>query len=173
MDDAAYVGIGHGLADLRQDAQEVLSTSLRPPAGLEVIGERSSPNELHGEVRPPRGIPSELVDGNDPRVLELPPDLRLLDEPPLELRVGGVAPAEDLHGQVPSQRFIVRPPHLADPAASYELPRTVALESGALAPRIRGGFHSGERNRNQRIPRPRGCTGAESDSQPLLRRIAH
>ena len=75
----------------------------------EITGERLSPDQPHDEVDPLvwRAEPTELVHGDDVRVLELAGDLRLPDQPPLGVEgVLEVVP-QDLHRQVAVEDVIV------------------------------------------------------------------
>jgi len=80
MDHASRVGVGDGLTDREEDLQEPLLVVARVTAALEECRERVALDELHREERALVRLQAELVHGDDPRVLELSADLRLLDE---------------------------------------------------------------------------------------------
>ncbi len=88
--DAARVGVGHGVANLLEDAQEADAILGGLHAIFEQARERAAPDQLHCEVRPLLGIDTQLVDRHDARMLELSTDLGFLDEALDEFRVPGV-----------------------------------------------------------------------------------
>src|SRR5581483_2732423 len=63
-------------------------------------------DELQGEIRAAVGEGAQLVDRDDPRVLQLAADLRLLDEPTEHPRVVAVPLQEDLDGQVAAEVLV-------------------------------------------------------------------
>ena len=103
VDHAPGVGIGHRLADLLEDRQEPRPVVRRVLAGLQQRGQGAALDQLHGEVEPAVGEPAQLVDRDDPRVLELAADLRLLDEPADHLGVVAVLLQQHLDGQVAAE----------------------------------------------------------------------
>ena len=103
MDHAAGVGVGDGLADLLEDREEAPTLGLGPAPLLEQHGQCLALHELHREVRAPVGAQPELVDRHDARMLELPTDLRLLDEALEHLGRLLMALEQELHGQVAAE----------------------------------------------------------------------
>ena len=117
MDHALRMGVGHGLADLLEDGEEAGAFLVGTPSRRQQGRQRAAPHQLHRDEHPAVGQTPQLVHRDDPRVLELPADLRLLDEPPDHLGMVAVFLAHHLDGQV---------------AAEVEV---AALEDGPHAPR--------------------------------------
>ena len=122
VDHALRVGIGHGVARPQDETQDPrLGPVPDPPLEMgDDRLERLAPDQGHGEEHPPPVVDAQLVDGDDPRVVELTRDLRLLEEPEHGRVVGrGRAPGaalsvpDDLHGQVPPEGGIPDPPDLS------------------------------------------------------------
>ena len=65
--------------------------------------QRAAPHQLHRDEHPAVGQAAQLVDRDDPRVLELPADLRLLDEPADHLGMVAVLLPHHLDGQVAAE----------------------------------------------------------------------
>ena len=103
MDHAPGVRIGHRLADRLEDREEAGPVVHAVAARLEQGGEGVALHQLHGEEGPPVVEAAQLVDGHDPRVLQLPADLGLLDESADQPRIVAVLLEQDLHGQVPAE----------------------------------------------------------------------
>ncbi len=117
VDHPPGVGVGDGLADLLEDAQDAGQGVLRRRTGGEHLGEGLALDQLHGEVGATVGEGAQLVDRDDAGVLELAADLRLLDEAADE---GGVVPVllqEDLDGEVASEVLVSALEHGAHAAA--------------------------------------------------------
>ena len=91
MDHAAGVGVGHRLGHLLEDRQSRGRSSAGAGRSREDLGEGAALDQLHGEVGPAVGEGAQLVDRDDPRVLELAGDLRLLDEPADQVGVVAMA----------------------------------------------------------------------------------
>ena len=110
------VGVGDRLGDLLEDRQEPSAVPRRLAALVQERGEGPPADQLHGEERPPGGVEAQLVDRQDPGVLQLAADLGLLDQPADHRRVGDVLGPEDLQGDLPPQVPVVALEHDADPA---------------------------------------------------------
>ena len=80
MDHTTGVGIGDGLANLLEDAQEPRQVVLRVAPLMQERRQGAALDQLHGEVGPAVGEGPQLIDRDDSRMLELSADLRLLDE---------------------------------------------------------------------------------------------
>jgi hypothetical protein len=80
VDYAPRMGIGHGLANLLEDAQEMRPVLVRLRALRQERGQRATVDQLHREVRPSVRRSAQLVDWDDAGVLELAADLSLFDE---------------------------------------------------------------------------------------------
>jgi hypothetical protein len=76
---AASMGVGHRLAYLVEDAQEVHVASARAPSFAEFLRKRGALDELHREVGTAFGHP-HVVDGHDSGMLQLAADLCFFDE---------------------------------------------------------------------------------------------
>ena len=117
MDHAPGVGVGHRLADLLEDREEPRPVVRRVLAVLQQRGQGPAPDQLHRDVEPAVGKLAQLVDRDDPRVLELAADLRLLDEPADHLGVVAVLFQDDLDGQVAAEVDVAPLEDRAHPAA--------------------------------------------------------
>ena len=103
MDHAAGMGVGHRLGDGREDRQEPGQVVGRSRAGREQIGQRLPFHQLHAEERPLVGERPQLVDRHHARMLQLPADLRLLDEPADQVAVVAEVFAEHLDRDVATE----------------------------------------------------------------------
>ncbi len=132
VDHAARVGVANRLADLLEDLQEPSTVVRDLRAIIEQRGERLPLHELHCEEGALVGLQTQLVDGHDPRVLELPTDLRFFDEALEYLEVAEVAVVDHLERHVPTQIGVAALENLPD-APAGELAQD--LEPAALAQR--------------------------------------
>ena len=103
MDDPSAVGVGHRLADLLEDREELHPILGGASARLEQRRQGAAPDELHRDEQPAVGEAAQLVDRRDPGVLELAADLGLLDEPADHLGVVAVLLPDHLDGEVPAE----------------------------------------------------------------------
>ena len=116
MDDAASMGVGHRLADLFEDPEESGPLLVRGPAFVQQGRQGAALDQLHGEIGPAVTQRSQLVDRDDPRVLELAADPGLLDEAPDQLGAVAVFLQQHLDGQVAAEVPVPSPedrPHAA------------------------------------------------------------
>ncbi len=133
MEDAALVRVEDRARDRREDLDEPeereLGRSL-PGAGLlDDAVERAAAHELHGEEELLPRRHAHLVDGHDPRVLELGRRLRLVHEACRERVVRDLV-EHDLHGDAASQVAVERPVDDAHAAApELVLDRVASLEA--------------------------------------------
>jgi hypothetical protein len=81
MDHAPRVRVGHRLGDRFEDREEPRPVVRRVLAVGEQGGQGTPPDQLHGEVGAGVAEGAELVNRDDPGVLELTADLGFLDEP--------------------------------------------------------------------------------------------
>ena len=157
MDDPAGVGVGDGLRNLLEDAQEVPPPVARLRAVREHGGEGAALDELHREVGTVVRLQSEAVHRHDARVLELPADLRLLDEAGQDVLVVGVLATQDLQRDVTAQVPVAGLQDDADPA-----PRDLAEDLVAgIAGRL-GGVRRHHPEHRRRVVR----YVAEQDARP-------
>ena len=96
MYDALGVREGDGLADFHHDGERARQVpALRLTARqIDDLAEVAALHESHGEVDPAARVHADVVDRDDPGVLELRRDLGLLEEP-------GERGAVDLRGGLP------------------------------------------------------------------------
>ena len=107
----------------------------------------------------PSSPAAELVHRDDPGVLQLPADLRFLDEPGERRVVVRQALAQDFHRELASQVLVANAEHDAHPAAR-DLVDDAVLAALALEPAARGELRRG-RTRCARGGRRRAERGAE------------
>jgi hypothetical protein len=100
VDHAPGVSVGDGLGDRLEDAEEPRKVVGRVLAGGHQVGQGPALDQLHGEVGPGVAEGPQLVDRDDPGVLQLAADLRLLDEPADEVGLVAVGFEQDLDGEV-------------------------------------------------------------------------
>ena len=100
MDHPPRMGVGHGLADLLENAEKTSPFHFRTPSRLQNRCQGASSDQLHCDEHSPVGQAPQFVYRDDPRMLELPADLRLLNEPPDQLWIVAVFVAHHLDGQV-------------------------------------------------------------------------
>ena len=100
-------GVGHRLADRFEDPQQPRAIGVPIGAAGEHLGEGLAPDQPHGDVGPAIGEGAQLVDRDDPRMLELAADLRLFDEPTDHLGLVAELLAQHLDRQVATQVGIV------------------------------------------------------------------
>ena len=103
VDHALRVGVGDRLADLLEDGEEPRPVLVGASSRRQERRQRAAPHQLHRDEQPAVGQPAQLVDRHDARVLELPADLRLLDESPDHLGVVAMFLADHLDGQVAAE----------------------------------------------------------------------
>ena len=133
VDDPSAVGVGHRLADLLEDREELHPILIRAPARLQQRRQGAAPDELHRDEQPAVGEASQVVDRRDPGVLELAADLGLLDEPADHLGVVAVLLPDHLDGEVPAEVEVApledrphpAPGQLADELVARRLSREV------------------------------------------------
>jgi hypothetical protein len=80
VDYAPRMGIGHGLANPLEDAQEMRPVLVRLRALRQERGQRATVDQLHREIRPSVRRSAQLVDWDDAGVLELAAYLSLFNE---------------------------------------------------------------------------------------------
>ncbi len=124
VEHAAGVGVGHGLRRLLEHLEEVPALVRDVGSCPEERGQRAALDQLHREVRTPVRLKAYAVDRNDAGVLELGPDLRLLDEAGDDLRIGREFLAQHLQRDVAAQ-ILVAP--LVDDA--HAAPRDLAHDA--------------------------------------------
>ena len=132
--DSARVGVGHRLADGLEHVEQL--AAIERVAAAEERGQRAALGEFHREVRPLVGHEPELVDRHHARVLELPADLRLLDEAPLHVRAPREVCAQHLQRDVAAELGVARPEDHAHPAARDLAPDPV-VRMTLRRPRLR------------------------------------
>ena len=103
VNDAASMSVGNRLADVFEDPQQPGPVVTRMLTLTQERGQGAALDELHGEIRPVIGERAQLMDGNDSRVLELPADLGLLDEPADQFGVLAVRLEQDLDRQIAAE----------------------------------------------------------------------
>ncbi len=161
VDHAPRVGIGHRLADLLEDRQEPRPVLGRVLAGLQEGRQRAALDQLHGDEQPAVGEPSQLVDRDDPRMLELAADLGLLDEAAHHLGPVAMLLQQDLDGQVAAE-VDVAPledgPHAAPGDLAQEL---------VAAPTRRRPARASPRNRAGRASRRRPARRGAARGAPV------
>jgi hypothetical protein len=134
MDDAALVGVGDGPRDVGEDLEEPEEGELGrglPMAGARLadhLGEGPPPDELHGEDEPPVVVEPDLVDGDDPRMLELGGRLGLLDEPLGALAVRARPLERHLHRHLAAQVAVERAEDDPHPASTDLIADDVATD---------------------------------------------
>ena len=116
MDHAPGMGVGHGLADLLEDREEARPVFIGAPTRREQRRQGAAPDQLHRDEQPAIGEAPQLVDGDDPGVLELAADLRLLHEAADHLGMIAVLLPDHLDGEVPAQVEVASLEDRADPA---------------------------------------------------------
>ncbi len=121
VDHAPSVRIGHRLADRLEDPHQPRQAVGRAGARGQQLGERPPLDQPHGDIRATVGQAPQLVDRHDPGVLQLPADLRLLDEPAHHVGLVVQGLPQHLDGQVAAQVGIVRPEHHAHAAAAQHV----------------------------------------------------
>ena len=103
-------------------------------------------DQLHRDVEPAVGEPAQLVDRDDPRMLELAADLRLLDEPPDHLGMVTMLLQEDFHGQVAAEVHVAtlqdRPDPPSGDLAEELVPAGASVGSGISSEPGRTGLGS-------------------------------
>jgi hypothetical protein len=176
VNDVAAVGVGQGLSDLLEDAQQLgqavswrqvcdhlpillgkLQTCRHGGPRAEDVGQRPAADQLHGEVEPAVGEPSEVMDGDDGGVLKQAVDARLLLEAPFRLGVSRELRPQHLDRQVAFQRRVAAAVDLAHAAPAKAVEQHVvaqvehALAAGACpgVPRRGGREVLGEQCRLQ------------------------
>ncbi len=136
MDDPPAVGVGHRLADLLEDREELHAIFIGASARLQHRRQGAAPDELHRDEQPAVGEASQLVDRRDPGVLELAADLGFLDEPAHHLGVVAVLLPDHLDGEVPAEVEVAPLEDRAHPApgqlADELVARRLAREVGHL-----------------------------------------
>ena len=136
MDDAPRVGVGHRVADPDEGPQELDQAERigRPGHAVLVVGarrlaERAAPDEPHRVIR--RVPLAQLVDRDDPRMLELRGDAGLGEEPGGDVRAVGLIGAELLQRDLAPELRVVGQPDLAHAPLGVEVgervPRPAAL----------------------------------------------
>jgi hypothetical protein len=90
VDHPVRVGVGHRLADGFEDPQETRQVRRRVGAVGQQIAQGAPLDQLHREERPLIGQGPTVINGSDPRMLELATDSGFLDEPLDKLRVAGM-----------------------------------------------------------------------------------
>ena len=103
MDHAASMGVGGGLAHLLKDCEESAEVVDGIGPLLQQRREASPLDQPHREVGPQVGIEPQFVYRKDAWVLELPADLRLLDEPADQRWIAGAAGVQNLHRDVAAE----------------------------------------------------------------------
>ena len=181
VDHAPRVGVGHRLADLLEDREEPHPVLVRAPARRQQRRQGAAPDQLHRDEQPAVGEAPQLVDGDDPGVLELAADLRLLDEPADHLGVVAVLLPDHLDGEVPAEvevapledRAHPAPGELADELVARRLARDVGHlgRSGPDQPRVLGGLPEMDaRAALDRLAPTGGARGGGSGPVPSSRR---
>ena len=131
VDHAPSMGVGHGLTDLLEDREEAHPVLVGTSARREQRRQSSAPDQLHRDEQPAIGEPPQLVDGDDPGVLELATDLGLLHEAADHLGVIAVLLPDHFDGEIPAQvevapledRAHPAPRQFADQLVTRRLPR--------------------------------------------------
>src|SRR4029453_9348520 len=100
---------------LLEEAGEVPPPAARRIALCKERGEGAPLHELHGEEGP-AVHDADLVNGDDPGMLELPAHLGLLDEPLEDARIAAVLVLKHLQGDVAAELGVVAFQDHADPA---------------------------------------------------------
>ena len=100
------VGVSHRLADRLEDADEPGEIIRGGAPLIEQGGEGPAAYELHGEERAMVGEDADVVDRNDSRVLELPSDLRLLDEAADHRRAVAMIRKQHFHRELTPERRV-------------------------------------------------------------------
>ena len=135
MDHAPSMGVGHGLTDLLEDREEAHPVLIGTPARREQRRQGTAPDQLHRDEQPAIGEAPQLVDGDDPGVLELAADLGLLHEAADHLGVIAVLLPDHLDGEIPAQVEVASLEDRAHPApgqfADQLVTRGLARELGA------------------------------------------
>ena len=184
VDHAPRVGVGHRLADLLEDREESHPVLVRAPARRQQRRQGAAPDQLHRDEQPAVGEPAQLVDRDDPRVLELAADLRLLDEPADHLGVVAVLLPDHLDGQVAAEvevaaledRAHPAPGELADELVARRLAREVGhlgrARAGSAARRRRSPGDGRAGPPRSHRPGPAGREAADGPvPRPTVRRI--
>jgi hypothetical protein len=118
VNDAAGVGIGHRLANLLEDLQPARQVRVGVAAPGQERGQGLPLDQLHGEVGPPVGELSQLVDRHHARVLQLAANLRFLDEAADDFGPVLVFVLEHLDSQVAAEVRVAPPQHRPHAAAA-------------------------------------------------------
>jgi hypothetical protein len=133
VDDALFVGVVQGVADLQRDRQG-LRRRHRPGADQRPqVGPR---HELHQEVEQPLGL-AEVVDGDDAGVAQPGQGARLAHEALGEVRVGFVARRQELQGDGAVQPHLAGLVHLPHAAAAQQRPDLQVREEPGQVGRFR------------------------------------
>jgi hypothetical protein len=116
VDDPLGVGVRQRLRHLQRDGQETRPIRHRVGPLAQEHRQRLALDQLHGEERPITEA-ADVVDGHHAGVLQLPADLRLLEEPPRHLGPMGVLLQQHLDRQVAAQIDITAAQHRPHAAA--------------------------------------------------------
>ena len=118
VQDAAAVGIADGLTHLLENAQETAQIRGRIGPSLEQSIEGLSFDQLHGEERLARAVRAQFIDRHQPRMLQLPADLRLFVKAAHGPALVAVVRQQHLQSQVTPQDRVVAVPYDAHAAAT-------------------------------------------------------
>ena len=110
VNDSLGVGIRHRLRHLQSDAQQARTIGRWVGSLAENRRERLPFHQLHREERPV-AEPADVVDRHHARVLKLPADLGLFNEPPGDVGPVGVFLQQHLHRQVTAQVDVATTQH--------------------------------------------------------------
>ena len=116
VDHPLGVGIRQRLRHLQGDGQQARPIGRRVGPLAEDRRERLALDQLHGEEGPVAEA-ADVVDRHDAGMLQLPADLRLLDEPPGHVGPVGVLLQQHLDRQVAAQVDVAAAQHGAHAAA--------------------------------------------------------
>ena len=132
VDHALGVGVRQRLATCKAIAQEARPVRRRVGALGQQRRQGLALDQLHGEEGPVAEA-ADVVDGHDAGVLQLPADLRLLEEPPRHLGPVGVLLQQHLDRQVAAQVHVAAAQHRAHAAAGDLAEELVAVAGLCLA----------------------------------------
>ena len=136
MDHAPRVGVGHVWQTCSKIDEEPRPVLVGAPSRRQQRRQGAAPDQLHRDEQPAVGQTPQLVDRDDPGVLELAADLRLLDEPADHLGVVAVLLPDHLDGQVAAEVEVASLEDRAHPAPGELADELVARRTGPRCPGI-------------------------------------
>ena len=172
VDHAAGVGVRHRLGHRREDRQEPGQVVGRGRAACEQVGQGLTLDQLHAEERPSVGERPQLIDRHHAGMLQLPTDLRLLDEPAHQVIVFAEVFAEHLDGDVAAKVGVASlqdGPHAAPSNLAVDPVAERRVIPAGRGPDDRRGFlaEGGVAEKDVRHGPDRGADGSQHRARPV------